>query len=85
MSLIDTAGWLPVSSHRYSICGSEKLENLNWRDWWLDTSFGYRYLHVASKDGETRHRVCCKQSKCPRIGFSRGKLYWLVDPKETKK
>lgn len=74
--------WRRVNSPRNSECGSARLQDLDWSNWWTDTSAGDHYLHVASLDGETRHRVYCRVSTtAARLGQRAGVLYWLVERK----
>lgn len=42
----------------------------------------FAYLHVVADD-KTVHRVFCKHADNPRLGFRNGKLYWLIDKKQT--
>lgn len=76
--------WLKVSSPRNSECGSASLAELDWTDWWEDSTgwmWGCTYIHVASRDGETKHRVFCRHEKARgiRLAMRAGVLYWLVD------
>lgn len=74
---------LSVRSPRNSICGSARLEDLDWdRGWWTDYSFSKNYLHVWHKDGETIHRVRCRRCDRPRLEMRQGALLWLIDPGE---
>lgn len=73
-----------VNSPRNSICGSARLEELDWENWFTDTGFGTMYLHVQSLDGETWHRVCCRKTAAPRLRLQDGVLYWLVDEEAGK-
>jgi hypothetical protein len=70
-----------VYSPTNSTCGSSSLHDLDWNNWWNDTSFENVYLHVASKDGETSHRVFCRGCQTPRLQMVNGKLMWLYTPK----
>jgi hypothetical protein len=72
--------WRRVNSPRNSECGSARLQDLDWSNWWTDTSAGQHYLHVAHRDGETFHRVYCRLGGPARIGMRNGLLYWLLDP-----
>lgn len=72
--------WLRVSFPRNSVCGSERLINLNFYDWWTEAHT--RYIHVAGPDG-TRHRVFCRASDTPRLASVDNVLYWLVDRTEA--
>lgn len=47
----------------------------------MDTSNGMTYLHVTGNDGETEHRVFCRRTDQPRLAFTKGALYWIVDTK----
>jgi hypothetical protein len=83
---------LPVANARHSKCGSAKLKDLDFdRGWWTDgttTLYGTEiclYLHVYHKDGETIHRVHCRNHKNPRLLMKNGKLYWLVPAPKTPK
>lgn len=67
----------PVNSERNSIC-SVRLCELDWSNWFTDSSYGSFYLHINSKDGDIVHRVMCKRSFTPRLKLSEGKLYWLI-------
>lgn len=73
------ASWRKINSARNSECGSAKLAELDWSEWWTDDSFESVYLHVRHRDGETVHRVRCRQTQRPRIGFRNGMLCWLID------
>lgn len=67
-----------VTSPRNSECGSARLKDLHWHEWFTDYSGGLVYLHVKGDDG-TWHRVFCrKPCDKPRIGRFGGELYWLV-------
>lgn len=74
-----------VNSRRNSACGSARLEDLKWTDWWTDSGFTAKgmYLHVShigtgGHEG-TSHRVYCKLTETPRLMLKNGELYWLVD------
>jgi hypothetical protein len=66
-----------VENPRHSACATAKLCDLDWSNWWTDTSFKQNYLHVAHKDSETSHRVYCRGNICPRLGMCNGKLTWI--------
>lgn len=66
-----------VADPRKSMCGSARLEELDWRNWWMDTSFNRLYLHVRHKNGETLHRVYCRRCDNPRLAMAAGHLVWL--------
>lgn len=80
-----------VASDRNSYCGSARLRDLDWSQWWTDgwihTGRSGRvipllYLHVAGPDGSW-HRVGPMRRKGEveawvRLEFSKGKLYWLI-------
>ena len=68
-----------VADPRKSMCCSARLEDLNFSDWWMDTSFNLHYLHVAHKDGETRHRVYCRGCDKPRLAMAAGYLVWIYE------
>jgi hypothetical protein len=71
--------WLAISSNRNSRSGSiNDIRQLNFKAFWADHSFGHFYIHVPHKSDGTVHRVWCKISDQPRIGFKNGKHYWLV-------
>lgn len=80
---------LLVSSPRNSTCGSAKLSELDWSEWFTDglslflngAQYPLRssYLHVHHRDGETIHGVYCRHSDTPRLAMRGGKLYWLID------
>lgn len=75
-------------SDRNSECGSSLIGDLNRDRWWTDHSFGEVYLHVEGKDGDTAHRVKCRQAKNPRLRMEDGELFWLIDipdPEKAKK
>ena len=78
--------WRRVNSTRNSYCGSCHMKQLDFTEWWMDTfdleKSQWCYIHVASKDNETVHRVRCKYSDKPRLGYRNGALYWLIDRKE---
>lgn len=74
-----------VNSPRNSDCGSAKLSDLDWSNWWIDLSFGQFYLHVRRAhprlDGpgdESWHRVHCRATNDPRIRLMGGRLYWII-------
>jgi hypothetical protein len=70
-----------VNSNRNSSCGSVKLSDLDWTNWFTDTSFETHYLHVTHKDGYAIggiHRVHCKLAENPRLAMQNGELYWLI-------
>jgi len=73
--------WRRINSPRNSDCGSARLSELDWSNWWTDTSAGDHYLHVAHRQNQTFHRVYCRANERPRIGQRDGVLYWLIDPK----
>ena len=66
-----------VANPRYSVCDSARLSDLDWSNWWTDTSFGGHYLHVVHKDGATAHRVYARGCKTPRIEMNNGNLMWI--------
>lgn len=70
---------LLVTSPRNSVCGSARLADLDWSEWWTDNWGvpGVLYLFVAGPDGSA-HRVYCKHTETPRLAMRGGKLYWLV-------
>jgi len=76
--------WRKVNSRRNSECGSARLETLDWSSWWTDTIDGDHYLHVASTDGETVHRVYCRCASSCRLGMRDGVLYWIIDRFEQR-
>ena len=67
-----------VDSPRNST-STARLADLDWDNWWTDTTGGAHYLHVAHKDGETIHRVFCRKADRPRLRLIDGTLYWLID------
>ena len=71
---------LKVNSRRNSECGSARLGELYWSQWFDDFSFGDHdhYLHVAGPDNSW-HRVRCRHQAKPRLECIDGMLYWLVD------
>ena len=70
---------LKVNSKRNSVCGSAKMSELDWSNWWSEGSvLNGLYLNVKHKDGETVHRVFCLASRYPRLRLIDGELYWLV-------
>jgi hypothetical protein len=70
---------LKVSSSKHSETGDgTPLNDLNFKNWWTDTSKGLHYLHVENKNGETFHRVYCKRVDCPRLMLNNGELYWII-------
>lgn len=69
-----------VANPQHSRCGSAKLKTLDFDRWFTDHSFGQHYLHVHSATGdESIHRVTCAYSATPRLAWSGGALWWLVD------
>lgn len=79
---------LKVESPRNSECGSARLRDLNFSEWWTDSwtgegIAGITHLKVPHKGGEgmegTVHRVYCKHSEKPRLMWKNGTLYWLVE------
>lgn len=73
-----TISRLRVNNKRNSAAGAP-LENLDWSNWFTDTTMGGFYLHVRHVDGESWHRVFCRRADRPRLALYNGKLYWLVD------
>ncbi len=73
---------LKINSRRNSKCGSAKLAELDWSNWYTDDSGGGRYLHVAGRDGETFHRVFCRRQEKPKICLVDGELMWVVENKK---
>ena len=67
-----------VNSPRNSICGSAILADLDWTNWFTDTTGGGLYLHVQSLDGQTWARVYCRHADTPRLRLQAGVLYWLI-------
>lgn len=70
---------LKVKLQENSSC-SVPLDELDWQNWWQDTTEGSCYLHVRRvHDNEvTGWRVHCKASDTPRLMLKDGELYWLV-------
>lgn len=77
-----------VASRRNSMCGSARLEDLDWSNWFADGRGGELYLHVRRLhpdfDGTdprdaTWHRVFCRQTDRARLTLIDGKLFWLID------
>lgn len=73
-----------VNSRRNSICGSARLADLDWSNWFTDTTGGGLYLHVRSLDEEAWHRVQCRKAWGPRLKLVDGELFWLVDEEAGK-
>lgn len=71
---------LSVASRRNSVCGSAKLADLDWSNWWQDLW----HIHVLHKDGETWHRVFCRRDERPRLEMRNGKLMWLVHVEDRR-
>lgn len=71
---------LKVKRRQNSDC-TRNLKELDWKNWWMDTSGGAVYLHVRYIDegDETWWRVNCKHTENPRLMSIDGELYWLVD------
>lgn len=72
---------LIVNSRRNSVCGSARLKDLDWENWFTDrTGQGCIYLHVLKVYDDTWHRVFCRlHSETPRLEMVKGRLYWLID------
>lgn len=68
---------LKVNNRRNSACAMP-LDRLDWSRWFTDGIGGSLYLHVHGPD-ETIQRVYCRRSEKPRLAFSDGELWWLVD------
>ncbi len=73
-----------VNSPRNSICGSAILADLDWTNWFTDTTGGGLYLHVRSLDEEAWYPVYCRQTAAARLLMQDGVLYWLVDEEAGK-
>lgn len=72
---------LRVYSSRNSACGSARLADLDWSEWWTGTGFSGQMfvLHVRHKVmRDTSHRVYCRHTDTPRLACRDGALYWLV-------
>jgi hypothetical protein len=79
---------LRVDSRRNSTCGSARLDDLDWSEWWTGTGLSGKMfiLHVRHKEmRDTSHRVYCRTSDTPRLAFRGGVLYWLVSEEEETK
>lgn len=86
-----------VNNPRNSTC-SAPLDRLDWDNWFTDYGFaddagrmngGYNfYLHVHHEDGESIHRVYCREAVRrnvrPRLELVNGELVWLIDRYETR-
>lgn len=57
---------------------------LDFRHWWIDTSFKSFYLHVRHADGERWSRVRCRLSEKPRLEMRDGILFWLIDKERRR-
>jgi hypothetical protein len=77
-----------IQSQKNSTCGSARLRDLDWSNWWMDQSVNCVYLHVRrlhpEYDGNceahaTWHRVHCRMTDAPRIAVRNGKLCWVID------
>lgn len=76
-----------------SYCGSADLHELDWTNWFQDTStpLDGTYIHVRKPDngwGETYHRVIPNGIKgriCHRLSMKNGLLTWLYDEVKTNK
>lgn len=66
-----------INSNRNSLC-DVSLDGLDWSNWFTDDSYGELYLHVYGLD-DSIQRVYCRHSKTPRLSFTDGKLYWVID------
>lgn len=66
-----------VNSDIHSLC-AVSLDELDWSHWFTDGSHGELYLHVYGLD-DSIQRVYCRHSKTPRLSFTDGKLYWVID------
>ena len=67
-----------VNSPRNSIC-CLRLADLDWTNWFTDTTGGGLYLHVQSLDRDTWHTVYCRKTAAPRLRLMGGVLFWLID------
>ena len=54
------------------------LSLLDWSRWFTDGRDGELYLHVHGPD-ESIVRVWCRHSGRPRLEFTYGQLFWLID------
>ena len=63
-----------------------KLSDLDWSKWWTGGGFLIKgiYLHVPHKDGDSVHRVFCRDSKLTRLGWRHGKLWWIFPRTKMK-
>jgi len=75
--------WRRINSPRNSVCGSARLDSLDWSNWWSD-GWGpnVTHIHVARPEDETYHRVYCRQSANVRVGMKRGELCWIIDKEQ---
>lgn len=72
--------WRRVSSERNS-SSTGLLAELDWSEWWTDSTFAPLYLHVPHKDRDEGciHRVYPRcQNKNVRLGMRKGILYWIL-------
>lgn len=71
-----------VDRKKNSVVGTHgvKLTDLDFANWFTDTSYGRHYLHVDGPDG-TLHRVHCRHADNPRLEMHDGVLYWLLPPR----
>ena len=67
-----------VNAEGNSTCGSANLSDLDFNNWFTDTSFEQHYIHVAGPD-KSWHRVYCNNLDArPRLRMIDGELYWLT-------
>lgn len=79
---------LKINSQRNSKCDTADLKDLDFQNWWTDTSWGMTYLQVEHKLGWREngvHRVYCKHEDSPRIRVKNGIPHWLVENKKEAK
>lgn len=68
-----------------SDCGSSKLSDLDYSNWFTDTSNNMFYLHIKSLHDESIHRVFCKHDDEPRLALENNVLYWVITTKQNRK
>lgn len=84
--------WFRVAHPRNSTCGSARITDLDFSEWWTDggsgSPWGLAYLKVPHKGGNgmegTVHRVHCRYTDTPRLAMREGELYWLVPATDTE-